>query len=265
MPRCPGQDQRYWTADDIFDVCCPYCDQEIEFWKDEPFRLCRTCMKEVRNPRIDLGCAKWCKFSDQCLGSSADEQLAAAPVIAKLKAQLKGLTESDPARYEAAMEIYRIANLLVTSEGGDPCHVKTGALLIGVIRETPAPLELAHSLLADTILDEEETTVIIDALAFRGHYSKLFNVSELDLTSYGADAVLSKGFAMFTPYIGIGAVVMDSEYTGSLPANQTLQKFSDTSPRYFGGLLMTITLFQLTADIEYLEEPVYSLKVGIGW
>ena len=164
MPRCPGQDQRYWTADDIFDVCCPYCDQEIEFWKDEPFRLCRTCMKEVRNPRIDLGCAKWCKFSDQCLGSSADEQLAAAPVIAKLKAQLKGLTESDPARYEAAMEIYRIANLVVTSEGGDPCHVKTGALLIGVIRETPAPLELAHSLLADTILDEEEITAISDLL-----------------------------------------------------------------------------------------------------
>jgi hypothetical protein len=164
MPRCPGQDQRYWTADDIFDVCCPYCDHEIEFWKDEPFRLCRACMKEVRNPRIDLGCAKWCKFSEQCLGSSADEQLAAAPVIAKLKAQLKGLTESEPARYEAAMEIYRIANLLVTSEGGDPCHIKTGALLVGVIRETPAPLELAHALLADTILDEEETTVIIDLL-----------------------------------------------------------------------------------------------------
>ncbi len=108
-------------------------------------------------------------------------------------------------------------------------------------------------------------SVATPALAFRGHYSTLLNVGELDLTSYGADAVLSKGFAMFTPYIGIGAVAMESEYTGSLPANQTLQKFSDTSPRYFGGLLMTITLFQLTADIEYLEEPVYSLKVGVGW
>ena len=136
MQRCPGQDQRYWTAEDIFDVSCPYCDREIEFWKDEPFRLCRGCMKEVRNPRIDLGCAKWCKFSDQCLGRSADEQLAAAPVIAKLKVLLKGLTETHPEQYLAAMEIYRIANLLATSEGGDPCRIKTGALLVGVVRES---------------------------------------------------------------------------------------------------------------------------------
>jgi len=68
MTRCPGQDQRYWTADDIFDVPCPHCSFVIEFWKDEPFRICRECQKEVRNPRIDLGCAKWCKFADECLG-----------------------------------------------------------------------------------------------------------------------------------------------------------------------------------------------------
>ena len=122
MPRCPGQDMRYWTAKDIFDVSCPYCDNSIEFWKDEPFRLCRVCRKEVRNPRIDLGCAKWCKFGSQCLGHSADEQLASAPVIEKLKAQLQTQTEGQPARYGMAMENYRIANLLLTSEGGDPCR-----------------------------------------------------------------------------------------------------------------------------------------------
>ena len=164
MPRCPGQDQRYWTAEDIFDVSCPYCDYEIEFWKDEPFRLCRSCLKEVRNPRIDLGCAKWCKFSDQCLGRSADELLAAAPVIAKLKALLKGLTESHPEQYAAAMEIYRIANLLATSEGGDPCRIKTSALLVGVVRESPDPIAMARGLLADTILDETETMAIADLL-----------------------------------------------------------------------------------------------------
>lgn len=108
-------------------------------------------------------------------------------------------------------------------------------------------------------------SVATPAFAFRGHYSTLLNSDELNLTSYGADAVLSKGFAMFTPYVGIGAVAMESEYTGTLPANQTLQKFTDTSPRYFGGLRMTLALFQITADIEYLEEPVYSLKLGLGW
>lgn len=160
MPRCPGQDMRYWTAKDIFDVSCPYCDNSIEFWKDEPFRLCRVCQKEVRNPRIDLGCAKWCKFGSQCLGHSADEQLAAAPVIEKLKAQLKIQTESRLGRYELALEIYRIANLLLTAEGGDPCRVKTGALLIGIIQNEPEPVAIARKMLQATILDAEEIETV---------------------------------------------------------------------------------------------------------
>ncbi len=164
MPRCPGQDMRYWTAKDIFDVCCPYCDNSIEFWKDEPLRLCRVCQKEVRNPRIDLGCAKWCKFGSQCLGRSADEQLAAAPVIEKLKAQLKTQMESQPQQYEMAMEIYRIANLLLTSEGGDPCRVKTGALLVALLQNERQPLDVARQMLQSTILPVEEQASVCHLL-----------------------------------------------------------------------------------------------------
>ena len=164
MPRCPGQDMRYWTAKDIFDVSCPYCDNSIEFWKDEPFRLCRVCQKEVRNPRIDLGCAKWCKFGSQCLGRSADEQLAAAPVIEKLKAQLKTQTEGQPQQYEMAMEIYRIANLLLTSEGGDPCRVKTGALLVALLQNEKQPLDVARRMLQSTILPAEEQESVCQLL-----------------------------------------------------------------------------------------------------
>src|ERR1035438_10388396 len=49
---------RYWKPQDIFTVACPHCRAEIEFWKDEPFRLCPTCRKEVRNPKTDMGCAE---------------------------------------------------------------------------------------------------------------------------------------------------------------------------------------------------------------
>jgi len=68
-PRCPGQDMRYWTLEDIYDITCPFCKTEIEFWKDEPIRHCPKCKKEVRNPKIDTGCSEWCKHSDECLGS----------------------------------------------------------------------------------------------------------------------------------------------------------------------------------------------------
>jgi predicted amidophosphoribosyltransferase len=67
-PRCPGQDMRSWKPEDIFEVACPSCGDEIEFWKDEPVRVCAKCGREIRNPRMDLGCAKWCKSAEQCLG-----------------------------------------------------------------------------------------------------------------------------------------------------------------------------------------------------
>ena len=66
--RCPGQDMRNWKPEDIFWIACPKCGKEIEFWKDEPMRVCKNCKEEVQNPQINLGCAKWCKNGDKCLG-----------------------------------------------------------------------------------------------------------------------------------------------------------------------------------------------------
>ena len=64
---------RYWKPDDIFDIRCPFCREEIEFWKDEPVRPCPACGRDVRNPRMDAGCAKWCPHSAECLGVLPDK------------------------------------------------------------------------------------------------------------------------------------------------------------------------------------------------
>jgi hypothetical protein len=68
MPRCPGQDLRNWTPKDIFTVPCWNCGREVEIWRDEPMRLCPGCGREVCNPRIDPGCAEWCKYAEECSG-----------------------------------------------------------------------------------------------------------------------------------------------------------------------------------------------------
>ena len=65
--HCPGQDMRYWKPEDIFTVPCPHCRAEIEFWKDEPVRQCPSCRKEVRNPKLDPGCAESCRHASECL------------------------------------------------------------------------------------------------------------------------------------------------------------------------------------------------------
>jgi hypothetical protein len=71
MVRCPGQDQRYWKPDDIFEVKCAACGRPLEFFKDEPKLKCKNCGQLVPNPRIDLGCAEWCQYAEQCLGAAA--------------------------------------------------------------------------------------------------------------------------------------------------------------------------------------------------
>ena len=75
MVRCPGQDKRYWDYDDIYTVRCPYCGNEMEFFKDEPKLRCRVCKQVVRNPKLDLGCAEWCPFAEYCVGVIVKEGL----------------------------------------------------------------------------------------------------------------------------------------------------------------------------------------------
>jgi len=123
---------RYWTAEDIFDVECPYCDAEIEFWKDEPVRLCSKCGVEVRNPRIDLGCAKWCKFAEECLGKNVEHLTVAAPIIEHLRADISKALADEPERLAFAEEVHTLADTLgAVDHEADPRIVKCAALLLG--------------------------------------------------------------------------------------------------------------------------------------
>ena len=88
---------RYWKPEDIFTVPCPHCQGEIEFWKDEPFRLCPSCRAEVRNPKQDFGCAQWCRQAQECLGTVPGQTSPASPMSHRiLAAMLAVLGETHP-------------------------------------------------------------------------------------------------------------------------------------------------------------------------
>ncbi len=74
--RCPGQDTGFWDFTAIYDVKCPKCEQPVEFFKDEPARICKKCGHEFVNPKMDFGCAAYCKYAEQCLGSLPPELIA---------------------------------------------------------------------------------------------------------------------------------------------------------------------------------------------
>jgi hypothetical protein len=132
---------RYWTPKDIFDVPCVHCGTAIEFWKDEPNRTCPGCGGDVRNPRIDPGCAEWCKYAPECLGQ--DGGAPVVPVIDRLESLLEGHFAADPAARERARRCLNRAGQSPLSPGVDPCVVMAGALLAGALvgRRTPGSVD----------------------------------------------------------------------------------------------------------------------------
>jgi len=68
VTMCPGQNSAFWRPGDIFDITCPGCGAAVEFFKDEARRRCPGCGHIFVNPKLNEGCAKWCKFAEKCLG-----------------------------------------------------------------------------------------------------------------------------------------------------------------------------------------------------
>ena len=127
MLRCPGQDQRFWKPEDIFEVKCPNCGEKFEFFKDEPKLKCRSCGHLVVNPKIDLGCAQWCQYAEQCIGISNVKSISI--IRDKLIEEMKKVFGLDQKRIEHALSVLNYAEQIQSSEGGDPLVVKAAAIL----------------------------------------------------------------------------------------------------------------------------------------
>lgn len=127
MVKCPGQDQRFWKPEDIFEMKCPGCGGSVEFFKDEPKLKCRHCGKMVDNPRIDLGCAEWCPYGDQCLGITPEGQ--ANIMRDKLIWEMKKVFEGDNKRIEHALAVLKYAEQILGEQEAEPLVVTAAAIL----------------------------------------------------------------------------------------------------------------------------------------
>lgn len=100
--------------------------------------------------------------------------------------------------------------------------------------------------------------VAMPAIAIRGAYTKLSGVNQLDFGTKSLDISISKGIAMFTPYLGAGKVWIDSK-----PNAGTLIEEKFTKNKTFVGVNMNfgVTNLALEADKTGLNKS-YSLKLG---
>jgi hypothetical protein len=102
------------------------------------------------------------------------------------------------------------------------------------------------------------------AIALRGAMTSLSGVDQLDFSTKSLDLSISKGFAMLTPYAGVGQVWVDSTPQGTAASVLTAESFSQS--KVFAGvnLNLGLTNFALEAD-KTGDASSYSFKVGFRW
>ncbi len=132
--QCPGQDSRYWDGEAIFESHCPKCGTVVEFFKDDSKRRCRQCGHELLNPRIDFGCASYCPFAEQCLGSLPPEMLAHKQdlLIERVAIEIKLRYADDFQKIGQASRAARFAESLAKTEEANKAAVVLAALLAEV-------------------------------------------------------------------------------------------------------------------------------------
>jgi len=102
--KCPGQDMRYWTAEDVHEEKCPQCGDMIEFFKTDIRLRCRNCKTRVANPRFNMGCAQWCAYAEQCLGPGA-RGLKSKSLRIVLEDELDKLGKGLPGKVQKVKEV----------------------------------------------------------------------------------------------------------------------------------------------------------------
>lgn len=102
--------------------------------------------------------------------------------------------------------------------------------------------------------------VATPALAVRGSFTRVQGVDQLDFETRAVDLSISKGFALLTPYAGIGRVWVTSTPKGV--ATLTEEDFG--LAKYFAGLNLALGIISLAAEADRTGEAwTYSGKFAL--
>lgn len=103
-----------------------------------------------------------------------------------------------------------------------------------------------------------EGSVATPAVGVRASMTKLSGVDQLAFSTKGLDVSISKGFAMFTPYAGVGSVWVDSS-----PNIAGLAKETFRQNKYFVGGNLNLGLTNLAIEYDKTgSTQSYGAKMG---
>jgi len=203
--KCPGQDSRYWKQGAIFETPCPKCNHTVEFFKDDTARKCAHCGYRFINPNMDFGCASYCEFADQCLGTLPPELLAQKEDLLKdrVAIEMKRYFKTDFKRIGHATRVARYAERIGKRERGNLAVILPAAYLhdVGIpesekkyqslienYQEIEGP-PIARSILEKLGAKEELVDAVCDIIAHSNHTK--INESINFKVLYDADLIAS--------------------------------------------------------------------------
>lgn len=143
----------------------------------------------------------------------------------------------------------------VGARKGLPAGIDIG-LAYGRALETD--IELISADLQWAILDGG---ALSPALSLRLTGTRTMGSDVYDLDQYGAELLLSKGFAVLTPFVGGGIVRSEGSLDSSL--GRTFEE-SETRGVIYGGLTLNLLLPKITVEVEKAEVVQGAVRVAFG-
>lgn len=169
--RCPGQDTGFWDFTAIYDVKCPKCGEPVEFFKDEPARTCKKCGYEFVNPKMDFGCAAYCKYAEQCLGGLPTELIAEKEELFKdrIAIEVKKHIGKDFKKISRITKIAKYVEQIIKEEIANPAIILSAAYLYDIGADLAESQTIAQNILKKLnakpqMIEEVNNLMLIDKL-----------------------------------------------------------------------------------------------------
>ena len=139
--RCPGQDMQYWKPGAIFEATCPECGTQVEFFKDDTARKCGKCGHRFVNPQMDFGCAAYCPYAEQCLGTLPEGLAAQKENLLKdrVAVEMKRYYRNDFKRIGRTGRVARYAERIGKAEKGNLAVILSAAYLLDIDAAADGP------------------------------------------------------------------------------------------------------------------------------
>jgi len=211
-------------------------------------------------------------FGQATFNTLVEELGAAVAYNSVAPAESMGMTGFDIGVIVSGVELDSTVWDQVVSDGSAPSSLIVPKLIVRKGLPFGVDLGVSYVSVPDsnvTIMGGEIRKALIEgstampAVSLSLHTASLDGVDDLDVSTYGVDVGISKGFAMFTPYASVGQVWTEGSENSTL---LTLQDYDESTTRSSVGVKIGfMPIMSLTLQADMAEVNSYNMKLSLDF